>query len=254
MSAMLAGCSEDAAPPVEDDDFADVEVDEKATTGAISGVVVSETIVPIEGAIVSLAGQTETVTTNAEGQFAFEDLAPGAYFVSATAETYLDAQTNVEVVAGSVVTPRIMLAKDPAPQPYIASEQFNGHMVLSDYLVIYTLSDVLGNNDLCRCEFLFTSDPDVKTVVFETFWDSSYNRVEEHDMYWDFWGDNGGHTSKWILSGDIWHIDGSGFDGGETGWRALISSGEQPDVEQSFEGFVTFWHVDAAPADWSING
>lgn len=247
--AMLAGCAD--APEAEDEPFETLEAEATETTGAISGIVVTETIVPVAGATVTIVGVEEPFTTNEDGQFAIEDLEPGVYFIEAMAEGHLAAQQSVEVIAGEVALPRIMLPFDTSPQPYQLTQQFKGHMALSDYILIYTISDVLGANDLCQCEFFFDADAGVDTIVLETYWESSFTRVEEHDMYWDFWGGSEGHTSKWILSGDSWHMSGDGFASDETSWRALISSGEQPDIEQGFEGFVTFWYLEAPPADWA---
>src|SRR5687768_8662219 len=79
-SVVLAGCSDDPAPPAASDDgTADVEVDEDAKTGAISGVVVDEAIRPIRNATVQLAGKDVNQTTDEHGQFVFQDLEPGTY-------------------------------------------------------------------------------------------------------------------------------------------------------------------------------
>lgn len=247
VAAALAGCSE---APVEPDDPIGVKpVDVDDTTGAISGVVADVTIVPVPDATVLLQDGT-TATTDVDGLFVFEDLPPGAYFLTVTAEGFEPTQSSADVQAGTVAKPRIQLTPDTSPQPYVNTFEFKGHMVLSDFYAVYLISGLL-DNDLCDCVFQFTSDPDVKTLVVDTVYESSTTRVEPHDMYWDVWGGDG-HASKWIESEETWHLDGATFGPDATEWELQISSGEQPDIEQDFQGFVSFWHVETAPADWTF--
>src|SRR5690348_7837293 len=56
---------------------------QSATTGAVNGTVADETLAPIPNIAVTLVsdatGQTNTVTTAANGAYAFNQLAPGTY-------------------------------------------------------------------------------------------------------------------------------------------------------------------------------
>jgi hypothetical protein len=249
--AMLAGCADDAPAEPTQTGPATQDLQTKSDVGAISGVVVDGAIVTLPDVTVVLMGQGISTITNAEGQFVFEDLAPGTYFLSASGVGYTDAQTSVDVVDGAVAKPRMQMQADMTPQPYKETLDFRGHMVFSDFVAVYVLTDIIGDNDLCQCSFELTSEPGVETMVVDTVWKSSYTRVEEHDMYWDVFGGDG-RDSKWIQSEEAWHVAGAGFGADTTEWRFLISSGEQPDVEQEFEGYITFWYVQKAPSGWTF--
>jgi hypothetical protein len=83
------------------------------TVGSIAGSVVDDdTSAPISGAAVTVTqGATEitAVTTAADGTFAAPDLTPGTYTVTATADDYDTASTDVTVVAGETVTANLRL-------------------------------------------------------------------------------------------------------------------------------------------------
>ncbi len=247
----LAGCSDSSSPEPPSNLPPPKQVQTNGSLGAISGVVVSPTIVPIAGANLSITGSDHIATTDENGLFAFEGLEPGTYFIAAIAEGHLAVQQNVEVQAGKVANPRLMLPFDTSPKPYHQSYQFNGRMTVSDFYGVYVLTDTLGNNDLCTCIFEFSASPGPATVVVEGIWESSTPRAEEHDMYWEIWTESSGTQSTWGSSPTLWHVDGSVF-GKDTDWTMQISSGEQPDIEQEFEGFVTFFYIDPAPAGWSL--
>lgn len=127
---VLAGCSDPA--PSADDGFDDVDVQVSSTTGAIRGVVVDDRIVPVEGATVALAGSGvagQETTTDAEGRFVFDALAPGSYFLQTTSPTHKATQTSTEVVAGVAEPPilRILVERLFQQDPFsvqIAREGF----------------------------------------------------------------------------------------------------------------------------------
>lgn len=246
IAAALAGCSD---APAEPDPVGVKPVVVDDDTGAISGVVVDLTIVPVADAVITLQDGT-TATTDVDGLFVFEQLDPGAYFLSVAAEGFVTTQSSADVRAGEIATPRIQLTPDLSPVPYVNTHEFKGHMTFSDFYAVYVLSGIL-DNDLCECVFDFVSDPNVETVVIDTVYESSTTRVEPHDMYWDLWGGDG-HDSRWIESEETWHVLGSTFGSDVTEWEIQISSGEQPDIDQGFQGFISFWHVDPAPADWTF--
>lgn len=247
----LAGCSDGSPPEPEGPQVREVEAD--ASSAAISGVVVDETIRPVEGATVRLVSSGEEVVTAEDGTFVFEDLEPGFYAVEARAERYLPVQATVDVREGSVAKPRIVLPLDTSPVPYHQSHQFNGHMVFSDYYGVYYLTATVGNNQLCACVFNFTSGAGPETVVLEGVWESSTPRAVDHEIYWEVWSETSEVRAQWGASPTLWHIPGSIF-GGDTEWTVRASSAEQPDVEQDFEGFVTFFYVQPAPQGWSLVG
>lgn len=102
----LAGCADanadDAASQLRDSEqaAADLPVAATAQTGVIRGVVVDDAIRPLAGALVELQGASSNTTSNEAGAFAFEDLEPGTYFLSASLDGYATVQQSVEVLAG----------------------------------------------------------------------------------------------------------------------------------------------------------
>ncbi len=245
----LAGCAEDAHIDETEDPYQVEEVEVAADLGAISGVVVTETIQPVVGAVLSLQDGTSTMS-NEQGQFVFEDVRPGMYFVEAEAAGLLPTQTSLEVQAGEVAKPRILMQMDTSPIPYVQTHPFTGRMVVSDYYAVYILSEVIGNNELCTCYFEFEVEPGVQTVVTEAVWESSMPRLAGHELYWDLYESGTPADATWATSPMVWPLGALTQE--ETVFQVQASSDLQPDVEQDFEGFVSFFYVAAAPEGWSI--
>ena len=119
----LAGCTGGATGG---DDLAaaaeDIDVAATATTGVIRGVAVDEVLRPVAGAAVTLAGgDGGATTTNEDGAFGFDGLAPGTYFLTVSADGYHPVQQSAEVVAG-VSDPeplKVLLAAIPRADPFI---------------------------------------------------------------------------------------------------------------------------------------
>ncbi|MEK6985127.1 MAG: carboxypeptidase-like regulatory domain-containing protein [Candidatus Thermoplasmatota archaeon] len=99
----LAGCaaSDEEALPSSLTNFDDLGGEATATTGLIRGVVVDTTITPIAKATVVVNGESKAeITTDDQGRFLVDSLAPGTYLVKASAAFHHESQTTVEVVAG----------------------------------------------------------------------------------------------------------------------------------------------------------
>lgn len=133
----LAGCSDEPAaeetPQLQEAVQAaqQVEVQATAKTGVIRGVVVDDALRPLAGALVSVTGVEQNKTTNDLGVFAFQDLEPGTYFLTASMVDYTTVQQSVEVVAG-VDNPeaiKILLAAIPRATPFI--EALNAMIFIS---------------------------------------------------------------------------------------------------------------------------
>lgn len=111
----LAGCSDDApAAPAA-----------AAATASLRGLVVTEAIVPIEGATVSVTPGELTATTDASGLFAFEGVEPGSYLLLVKADGYADlrveARTGEELVKAVMVNVR-------SDVPYIEVQKWDGYL------------------------------------------------------------------------------------------------------------------------------
>lgn len=247
VATALAGCSED--PVATTDPLAAPDLTTGPDTGAISGIVVSPTIVPVEGATVQLADAT--VITDADGIFAFTNLEPGVYFLDVFAPGHLTTQTSVEVAAGQVSKPRVMLAFDTSPQPYHQTTAFQGHIVLADAWAYFVYQIYFGNSDLCRCEFLADVGEDTETFVLEAIWDPSQPGADPN-MYWEILGETSGHLESAHAANPILeHQPAAPYvDDVQAKIRFSVSTTVQ--VEQPFEVFFTTFHVAPAPEGWSL--
>lgn len=102
----LAGCSGNTpkeAPTDEGGNFDDLGLEATATTGILRGIVVDSSIRPLPGANIGVAGPDGanlTAVSDAEGRFAFDNLAPGTYLLRVSLLNYREAQTTADVVAG----------------------------------------------------------------------------------------------------------------------------------------------------------
>ncbi len=74
------------------------------TTGGIGGTLTGEHGTPLSGARVTLISEadktTKTATTDANGAYAFEDLAPGEYDLQFESKSYVTKTERVHVKAG----------------------------------------------------------------------------------------------------------------------------------------------------------
>lgn len=128
-SLLLAGCSggpsktskDDVVPP----SVQGVEV--TATTGAIRGIVIDETITPIAAADITLNGLDVTTATAEDGGFVLNDLEPGSYFVAASKPGFSTVQAAATVEAG-VEPPllRIVLPRLAGNESYANTQQWSG--------------------------------------------------------------------------------------------------------------------------------
>lgn len=122
----LAGCASDDGSQDEtsdDTDFTDKGVQASDDTGVILGVVVDDTINAVPDATVTLTSTVEPVetTTDEQGRFVFDDLDPGAHFLTVSKALHEKVQTSVDVIAG-VSDPDILKVQLPRlfqGEPYI---------------------------------------------------------------------------------------------------------------------------------------
>ncbi len=127
----LAGCAQSGdgtASSSSPDSFRNVQT--APDTGIIKGVVVSESITPIPGANVQLAGQKLNKTTDKDGAFVFTDLKAGTYFLKVTKAGHLAQQTSTTVVEGEtdVKTLKVILPVDRASLPFAQLYKWDGFL------------------------------------------------------------------------------------------------------------------------------
>ena|SRR5688572_10162761 len=93
-AVLLAGCAGEDAPARPPSALDDVDVQPTAAgKGAVAGLVVDDSIRPVVGASVSIAGG-EVATTDEEGVFILDALEPGLVIFAVSAEGFLPIQTS----------------------------------------------------------------------------------------------------------------------------------------------------------------
>lgn len=254
VATALAGCSETASPP-EDDGFNAIDVETSDTLGAISGVVVSETIVPIAGAAVLLVSHDTETVTDEEGRFVFEDLDPGVYFVSVEAPAFAGVQTSVEVAAGEVAKPRILLAADSSPQPYHATLQHNGFMQAWLTIASFVLVVVAPESSGCDCEMIFTPDGNASTYIYEVTYEEALESPAGHGgYYWELLEEEPDlHIESGFANDPIYQrIEADVYSPNPVMNARLTGPDEWVAIDQAFQMFVTVFYLDDAPEGWTV--
>lgn len=117
LAVTLAGCGSPPKPHGDDatgSGFEEFEI--PADSLALRGVVVDQAIVPLQGAAVRLEDGRQVNTTD-KGTFAFIDMEPGSYLVTAAKPGYVGASTTV-TVAGPDDRIARLLQSDPGTLPF----------------------------------------------------------------------------------------------------------------------------------------
>ncbi len=231
--------------------------------GAIRGVVVDAAIKPLAGAVVELVGQHRNVTTLESGEFAFDLLEPGTYFVEAKAARYLVAQNSVQVVAGKSEPVRIILEGDGVPYPRHVTEKFVGH---ADFDLGVVVEDSLPMQ--CLCNWTIYPEPGFKTFVVEGSGSTSTPRPPDtgqpllegqtlRQIYWTFLDKEQTHGTGYNYTDFPFtsHVAGDKFTDATSEITVTVGGGFLPPGQMQFDIFVTTFYVDPAPPGWSlING
>lgn len=125
VAATLAGCSGGGSGSGPGDEPPGLDVTD--STGGIRGIVVDQSVVPVEGATVTLAGG-QTTKSGSTGLFNFTGLAPGDYFLSVTKLGYLGVQASANVVAGVSDPPivKVLLERVSTLAPYVDFYKLDG--------------------------------------------------------------------------------------------------------------------------------
>lgn len=158
IAALFAGCSESGPAEPAEQDFGDLDLEADQATGVIRGVVLDESIVPVEGVTVAIQGGQET-TTNAEGLFGFGRLDPGTYFLTFSKAGFAEVQQSTEVRAGVAQPPivKVQLQRIPGTEPYVLAQTYTGWIACE-----YQYVNLLGS---CDADTGVFGDPD-STVYY----------------------------------------------------------------------------------------
>lgn len=152
---VLAGCSagEGQPPAAEETSFEDLgPLTPTADTGILRGIVIDEGIHPLAGVAINITGAgVATATTNDDGAFGLDGLAPGDYFMTASKPGYVPVQASGTVVAG-LANPdpvKIVLLADPASLPYPAQYFLEGYLTCSARVMLtaYPAGECMENDN-----------------------------------------------------------------------------------------------------------
>lgn len=186
----LAGCADQAEPPVDDDEaiFEGEDVAVSETTGAIRGVVVNEAIEPVQGATVTAMSTSLSDATDEQGRFTFSGLSPGTYFLEITHPLHDRVQQSVDVVAGVAQPPivKVQMQRLYLGDPFVVTAASSGFFTCSQAAMppyLYSSSSchdqgVVDGSDLgVELEQQRTFHADVQdgwqTQLFEMQWEPS---------------------------------------------------------------------------------
>jgi hypothetical protein len=191
---VLAGCNDGGngggtADLSEAKGFDDLGVTAGAGKGVLLGVVVDDAIRPLPGASVALqlpTGLSLNKTTDGDGRFAFGELEPGSYLVTASLLNYKAGQTSVQVVADDPdprVT-RLMLERLYSQEPYSVPLHHEGYIqcgydiTVASSLCLNDYTHFVGPYTCTDCEHIldrrsadFSVDAGWQTMIFEMDWD-----------------------------------------------------------------------------------
>lgn len=150
---LLAGCA-GAAPPAEEagptGEIPDEPSDVTDELGAIRGVVVDDSAYPIANASVVLEttgldpAEIDNTTTDEAGAFRFRLVEPGTYRVRVAHAAYFETATIVQVAAGEVAEPRVLISFRPRDVPYVELRIMNGATGCDSVGLVVTFA-VLGD-------------------------------------------------------------------------------------------------------------
>lgn len=178
LAAPMAGCLGD-----DEGSDDDLEVKQRAEvsddSGGIEGLITNPAVEPIEGATVQIEETGDETTTASDGSYAFSEVPPGLYTLQVRAEGFLDAEREVDIVAGEVTTADIVLTEQPNTVPYMQQFESSGFMECSvgvAAVVVIGSSNVCeqgGNTTNTETEFTHEIEPDPWQIVTEVEWEPS---------------------------------------------------------------------------------
>lgn len=259
---LAAGCS-DAPEATDDGDDTFAEAVVTSETGAISGVIVDPAIVPVEGVSLFLKPASMNATSDADGAFIFEGLAPGVYFVAAEGPGFLGSQASIEVVAGEVAKLRMIVERDSSRLPSHETLRFDWYdssgITLVDFIIDLTDETFLGDTapPACdECQFWFdVAEPPASYVVEATWTDTVSSPFGDTNYYWtladgDAW--NNAYEDGYFAPREPAYVNGTVF-GTQTHMQVKMTADELwVTMNQAAEMFVTVFYVEPHPDEWSF--
>lgn len=224
--------------------------------GGIVGVVVDQAIRPVPNATVAL--QEDGNRTSAEdGSFSFVGLAPGAYLLTASLEGSETQETSVDVLAGQLTQVRIFLTPIPKPEPYNLTQPFTGFAQVTSagdegQLVEIVVQLLTGESGCDRCTFQFEGGPRLRALVIEAT--MAPNSLPSGSNGFGYYMERNGSlaSAAFALPNPMTHVvDYPDMGGGSFVLTMYPSSEPVPEINKSFEVFVTLFYEQPPPEGFS---
>lgn len=115
----LAGCASDEKEAIDADDGT-------PPVGVLAGVVLDPAINPLPGAEVRVGGDERVNITDEDGRFAFPDMEPGTYTVTASLDGYLETQVVASISETTTPVVKVVLPVDSEALAYFTPYHFQG--------------------------------------------------------------------------------------------------------------------------------
>lgn len=169
-TAVLAGCAgnetQAIVPPP-------TSAQATEDSGAISGNVVNEEDLPVEGATVALIEADVEMITDKDGGFAFNNLTAGSFKIVVQKLGYESAARSVEVQLGEVTSVDIQLRTlEISVDPYVVPHVFEGLIQCSvnPYYLLNVCDGVTGDDTSLFFFEVLPSQDEWQEVLFELTW------------------------------------------------------------------------------------
>jgi hypothetical protein len=155
--------------------------DDAQATGSIEGRVFDEELRPLEGATVALSQKGVSVTTGADGSFAFTRVPVGSYVLEAFAQGHESSAKPIKVEGQVPTSAQFVLATLPVAGPYVSLTIRNGHMSCNVAAVYFHLSNSCGGGQGAENATRHTIliEPDWRFHLHETVWKSQDELYQE---------------------------------------------------------------------------
>lgn len=179
---LLAGCSGDPGAGAAGTPAASEEA-----PAMLQGLVLTQAIVPIAGANVTVRPGDLSNTTDAEGRFLLGPLAPGLYELTVSADGYATTSVGGVVVPDGGVAPdevKMLLAALREDVPYIELQKFDGYLQctfdtwVAPYQILgapcFGIIDIVTGQQVSQdqWQFEFAIDaPGLAGILVEMFWE-----------------------------------------------------------------------------------
>ncbi len=259
----FAGCADEAPATASDDPFSDQPVTVASGKGVIRGLVIDNTVTPVEGATIKVQNTPLEATTGSDGTFFFSDVEPGAYFMKINKPGWTSVQQSTTVVA-NVAKPeivRVLLEQIPGSEPRAVTLKGEGFVQCGvGTPLTFHVCPLYDDQDKSTVAIPFDGTPD--HIQVETTWESTQPAGEQlYLVYYFCDGSNcGARSDRWSegVRDDIFVARTAGNN--RTSLQAAVyaspggpANGTGVALDQQFLVYGTFFYNIAEPdADWTF--